>query len=98
MIDWRLGTSSRVSRRSEEDDELEELDQLVVKQLKNRYSDPNYYKRFVVGVDKNKMRLYNVEASAQTNIMDSGQEEKDIGAVFDKSEAGERLNMEGFKV
>ena len=43
------------------------------------------------------MRLYNVEASAQTNIMDSGQD-NDIGAVFDKSEAGERLNMEGFKV
>ena len=79
-------------------EELDNMGQWMIKQLKNRYSDPNYYKRFVVGVDKNKMRLYNVEASAQTNIMDSGQEEKDIGAVFDKSEAGERLNMEGFKV
>ena len=79
-------------------EELDNMGQWMIKQLKNRYSDPNYYKRFVVGVDKNKMRLYNVEASAQTNIMDSGQEEKDIGAVFDKTEAGERLSMEGFKV
>ena len=78
-------------------EELDNMGQWMIKQLKNRYSDPNYYKRFVVGVDKNKMRLYNVEASAQTNIMDSGQD-NDIGAVFDKSEAGERLNMEGFKV
>ena len=79
-------------------EELDNMGQCMIKQLKNRYSDPNYYKRFVGGVDKNKMRLYNVEASAQTNIMDSGQEEKDIGAVFDKTEAGERLSMEGFKV
>ncbi len=79
-------------------EELDNMGQWMIKQLKNRYSDPNYYKRFVVGVDKNKMRLYNVEESAQSNIMDSGQEEKDIGAVFDKTDAGERLSMEGFKV
>jgi replicative DNA helicase len=80
-------------------EELDNMGQWMIKQLKNRYSDPNYYKRFVVGVDKNKMRLYDVEASAQSNIMGSGQEKKeDDIAVFDKSDAGQRLNMEGFKL
>jgi replicative DNA helicase len=54
-------------------DELTELNQMMVKILKNRYNDPNYYKRFVIGVDRSKMRLYNAEDSAQKNISDSGQ-------------------------
>ena len=45
----------------------------MVKQLKNRYYDPTLNKRFVVGIDRAKMRLYNVEQEAQNNIMDSGQ-------------------------
>ena len=49
-------------------EELEELGQIMVKQLKNRYADPGNYKRFVIGVDKPKMKLYNVEVSAQSNI------------------------------
>ena len=54
-------------------EELEELNQLMVKQLKNRYADPSHYKRFSIGVDKAKMKLYDIEQSAQENIVDSGQ-------------------------
>ena len=50
-------------------EELEELNQIMVKQLKNRYNDPTKYKRFVIGIDRAKMKLYDVEESAQDNIM-----------------------------
>ena len=56
-------------------EELEGLNQIMVKQLKNRYNDPTVNKRFVVGIDRAKMRLYDVEQSAQQNLSDSGQEE-----------------------
>ena len=57
-------------------EELEGLNQIMVKQLKNRYNDPTLFKRFVVGIDRAKMRLYDVEQSAQEDIVDSGQEEE----------------------
>ena len=57
-------------------EELEGLNQIMVKQLKNRYHDPTMNKRFVVGVDRAKMRLYDCEQSAQEDIVDSGQEEE----------------------
>ena len=57
-------------------EELEGLNQIMVKQLKNRYNDPTIFKRFVVGIDRAKMRLYDCEQSAQENIVDSGQEEE----------------------
>ena len=50
-------------------EELEELGQIMVKQLKNRYNDPTKYRRFVVGVDRSRMKLYDVEESAQSDIM-----------------------------
>ena len=50
-------------------EELEQLGQIMIKQLKNRWGDLNMYKRFVVGVDRSKMRLYNVEESAQKELM-----------------------------
>ena len=53
-------------------EELEALNQIMVKQLKNRYADPTYYKRFTVGIDRSKMRLYDIEQSAQSGIADSG--------------------------
>jgi len=56
-------------------EELEGLNQIMVKQLKNRYNDPTIFKRFVVGIDRAKMRLYDCEQSAQDDIADSGQEE-----------------------
>ncbi len=51
-------------------EELEELGQMMFKQLKNRYNDPAMYKRFVVGIDKSKMRLFDVDNSQQEDIMD----------------------------
>jgi hypothetical protein len=57
-------------------EELEGLGQILVKQLKNRYNDPTIYKRFVVGIDRAKMRLYDCEQSAQQDILDSGKEEE----------------------
>jgi replicative DNA helicase len=54
-------------------EELEQLNQIMVKQLKNRYGDPNFNKKFVIGVDRSKMKLYDVEESAQKDIVDSGQ-------------------------
>ena len=56
-------------------EELEGLGQIMVKQLKNRYNDPTIHKRFVVGIDRAKMRLYDCEQSAQDDIIGGGQEE-----------------------
>ena len=75
-------------------EELEGMGQIMVKQLKNRYADPSYYKKFVIGVDRSKMKLYDLEPSAQVNIADSGQEDK---PVFDKSNFGKRLETEQYK-
>ena len=57
-------------------EELEGLNQIMVKQLKNRYHDPTMNKRFVVGIDRGKMKLFDCEQSAQEDIVDSGQEEE----------------------
>lgn len=70
-------------------DELQQLNQIMFKQLKNRYSDLNKMKRFVVGVDKSKMKLYDVEQSAQEDIVDDT-------PVFDKS-TNNRFTKEAFK-
>jgi hypothetical protein len=65
-------------------EELEELGQIMVKQLKNRYSDPGVNRRFVIGVDRSRMRLFDAEDSAQKDIMD--------GPVMEKSRFVEREN------
>jgi hypothetical protein len=65
-------------------EELEGLGQIMVKQLKNRYNDPTINKRFIVGVDRAKMRLYDVEQRAQSDLLDSGQEEE-YDALADKA-------------
>ena len=57
-------------------EDLEGLNQIMVKQLKNRYNDPTMNKRFVIGIDRAKMRLYDCEQSAQEDLVDSGQEEE----------------------
>ena len=64
-------------------EELEQQGQFMVKQLKNRYNDPTLHKRFVVGVDRSKMRLYDVEENQQTLIDDT--------PVFDKTDTGKRF-------
>ena len=73
-------------------EELEGLGQIMVKQLKNRYNDPTVFKRFVVGIDRAKMRLYDVEQSAQNDILDSGQEEE-----YNYEENKPKKSFEGFK-
>jgi replicative DNA helicase len=54
-------------------EELQQLNQILIKQLKNRYNDPSYFKRFVVGIDRAKMKLYDVEQGAQDDLVDAGQ-------------------------
>ena len=64
-------------------EELEALGQIMVKQLKNRYNDPSYKKRFVVGIDRSRMRLYDVE-NAEEGVVDDS-------PAFDKSQVNERF-------
>ena len=81
-------------------EDLEALNQILVKQLKNRYSDPSYFKRFVVGIDKPKMRLYDTEQSAQDDILDSGQDsipDKPLN-TFGNRESKFNRNFSGLKV
>ena len=73
-------------------EDLEGLGQIMVKQLKNRYNDPTIFKRFVVGIDRAKMRLYDCEQSAQDDILDSGQEEE-----YTNEEQKPKKSFEGFK-
>jgi replicative DNA helicase len=73
-------------------EELEGLGQIMVKQLKNRYNDPTIFKRFVLGIDRAKMRLYDVEQSAQNDILDSGKEEE-----YNYEESKPKKSFEGFK-
>ena len=68
-------------------EDLQELDQVMVKQLKNRYADPTYHRRFVLGVDRAKMRLFDCEQSAQDELVD-------IGPVMDQTATGERIAAE----
>ena len=62
-------------------EELEGLGQIMVKQLKNRYNDPTSYKRFCIGIDRSKMRLYDIEES-QKDLVDAGQPETDLVQKF----------------
>ena len=71
-------------------EELEDLGQLMVKQLKNRYNDPTKYRRFVIGIDRSRMKLYDVEESAQSDIMNDMTPDKPINKF------GERENPDTF--
>ena len=73
-------------------EDLEGLNQIMVKQLKNRYNDPTIFKRFVVGIDRAKMRLYDCEQKAQEDIVDSGQE-----TDYTNEERKPRKSFDGFK-
>ena len=73
-------------------EELEQLGQIMVTQLKNRYNDPTANKRFVIGIDRSKMRLYDVEQNAQSDILDSGKEEE-----YNDEEKKPKKSFEGFK-
>ena len=73
-------------------EELEDLSQILVKQLKNRYNDPTIHKRFVIGIDRAKMRLYDCEQSAQNDILDNTKDEE-----YDYEEKKPKKSFEGFK-
>jgi replicative DNA helicase len=75
-------------------EDLESMGQIMVKQLKNRYNDPSYYKRFTVGVDRAKMKLYDVEQSAQQGLADAGHQ----GVGANNKIKHDKKNFEGFKV
>ncbi len=74
-------------------EDLEALGQIMVKQLKNRYNDPSYYKRFTVGVDRSKMKLYDIDQSGQMNITDAGHDDKPLNTFGNRDK-----KFEGFKV
>ena len=69
-------------------EELEQQGQIMVKQLKNRYNDPTYKKRFILGIDRSKMRLFDIDENSQTLTDDT--------PVFDKAEMNKRF--EDFKL
>ena len=77
-------------------EELEQQGHMMVKQLKNRYSDPTRNKRFMIGVDRAKMKLFDLDENAQ-NLVDSGQVQ-DEQPVFDRGNFGSRLNLSDIKV
>jgi hypothetical protein len=66
-------------------EDLEKMGQLMVKQLKNRYNDPSAHKRFLIGVDRSKMKLYDLEESAQKNIHDAGARDIDVDTITRKA-------------
>lgn len=72
-------------------EELENLNQILVKQLKNRYNDLNYYKRFVVGIDRARMKFYDVENSAQSSLSDPGKTD----TKTDKANFGKKMKDAG---
>jgi hypothetical protein len=74
-------------------EEMEELNQMLVKQLKNRYNDPTSYRKFIIGVDRSKMRLYDVDQKAQEDIADSGQDDEPL---FDISTDNRHRNKADF--
>lgn len=80
-------------------EDLEKLGQLLIKQLKNRYNDPAQHRRFVIGVDRAKMRLYDVDMSAQKNIMQEDRKpEADTTPKFMSSKLFAKKNFDGIKI
>jgi archaellum biogenesis ATPase FlaH len=75
-------------------DELQSMNQVLVKQLKNRYADPDTHKRFVLGINKSKMKLYDVEEADVGLVNDV----PDTGPVFDNTDTGKKISSEGFKM
>ena len=69
-------------------EELEGMNQIMVKQLKNRYNDPTMFKRFIVGIDRAKMRLYDVEQNAQEGVNDNGHDKEDTPETKFKDKFG----------
>jgi len=78
-------------------DKLEEVGQILVKQLKNRYGDPTVNKKFLVGIDRAKMKLIDLGDESQSNLVDTGKvEEDDDTPSFDKATKGKMMNKKDF--
>jgi len=78
-------------------EELEKMNQIMVKQLKNRYADPSMYKKFVIGIDKSRMKLYDIDNDTQT-LIDSGHEEdEEVENVLKKSKFSFKNKFSDFK-
>jgi len=77
-------------------EELDELDQIVIKQLKNRYNDPTIFKRFVIGIDRARMKLYDCEQEAQEELIENAVEQDDDTPVFDRGKSNNKYD--GFKI
>ena len=75
-------------------EELDNLGQVMIKQLKNRWGDINYYRRFVVGIDRSKMKLYNLEETAQKNVTSEASTAQQDTSTFDKSAFAEHWSDE----
>ena len=96
MYHMKKGSKVRYARDAQHKEELEQQGHMMVKQLKNRYSDPTRNKRFMIGVDRAKMKLFDLDENAQ-NLVDSGQVQDDQ-PVFDRGNFGSRLNLSDIKV
>jgi hypothetical protein len=74
-------------------EELEQMGQILVKQLKNRYNDINSLKRFVLGIDRSKMKLFDLDESAQSELVNTDLKTDD-SSVFDKGKFGTGMKAE----
>ena len=81
-------------------EQMESMNQIMIKQLKNRYNDPTKFRKFTLGIDRAKMRLYDVEQSAQDNIVDSGQDDKPLNSFGERERQSSfgKKSFNGFKV
>ena len=78
-------------------EKLEEAGQILIKQLKNRYSDPTTNKKFLVGIDRAKMKLSDLGDQSQSGLVDTGKEEDDDDTpAFDKATKGRMKNKKDF--
>lgn len=75
-------------------EELEKLGQILIKQLKNRYNDVSKLRRFVVGIDRSKMRIFDLEKSAQSGLVDTDLYRKNDSGGFDKTKIGKSISSE----
>jgi hypothetical protein len=78
-------------------EDLEKLGQLLVKQLKNRYNDPSQHKRFMIGVERAKMRLYDLDISAQKNLVQEDRKSEPEKPTFLSSKMFAKKNFDGIK-
>ena len=75
-------------------EQMEEVGQILVKQLKNRYNDPTVNRKFAIGIDRAKMRLFDVSQAAQDELVDTGQKDDDT-SLFDVS-TGNKFKKQDF--